>query len=166
VPVLLRPLSLGRIYLSSANPFAKPIIDPNFFSHPNDIRILAIGVRIALHIARAKAFQPVLDLKGYSEDRTDYYWPSDADPDNVTDQELQDFIRRAATTVFHPVGTARMGQDKKDSVVDPKLRVHGVQGLRIVDASIFPRQVSGHPVLCHANSKCVDIDHSLRLLLS
>lgn len=90
----------------------------------------------------------MLDLKSYSKDKSDtIFWPGDANPDEVTDEELEAFIRGGAETLYHPVGTCRMGKEgERESVVDSQLRVHGVQGLRVVDASVFPSQISGHPV--------------------
>jgi len=66
-------------------------------------------------------------------------------PDTITDEEIIEFIKYNAETSYHPVGTARIGVDEKDSVIDIDLKVHGIQGLRIIDASIFPSQISGHP---------------------
>lgn len=88
----------------------------------------------------------MLDLKTYSTDKTDVFWPGDANPDEVSDEDLIHYIRNGAETLYHPVGTAKIGLDEKDSVVSPDLKVHGVQGLRVIDASIFPSQISGHPV--------------------
>ncbi|TDL17531.1 GMC oxidoreductase, partial [Rickenella mellea] len=145
VPVHLRPLSAGSITLNSSSAFDKPIIDANYFSHPNDLKVLVRGVRLALRIGRAAALQPLLDLKRDSDDKGDIFWPGDADPDKVTDDELEKWIKENAETIYHPVSTARMGCNDLESVVDPMLRVHGVECLRIADASVFPSQISGHP---------------------
>jgi len=75
----------------------------------------------------------------------DPYWPSDVDPDKVTDDDLKTWIRKYAQTAWHPTSTVKMGQSPATSAVDPELRVHGISGLRVVDASVFPDQVSGHP---------------------
>ncbi|TFK46358.1 GMC oxidoreductase [Heliocybe sulcata] len=148
LPCLLRPLSCGCVYLTSASPFCPPSIDPNYLSHPNDIKVLTRGVRLALRIARAPALRGFLDLPPHSEDRSDVFYPGDADPDKISDEEVQTWIRGNAETLYHCMGTARMGDygDEKGSVVDPELRVHGVVGLRVVDASVFPEPTSGHPV--------------------
>jgi choline dehydrogenase len=142
---LLRPLSIGTVSISSASPFEPAIVDPNYLSNPNDVKILLRGARLCLRIGRAKAMESMLNLKSHSTDKTTAFWPGDADPDKLTDEELLEFIRSHAQTLYHPVGTAKIGLDEKDSVVAPDLKVHGVQGLRIVDASIFPSQISGHP---------------------
>ncbi|KZT30177.1 GMC oxidoreductase [Neolentinus lepideus HHB14362 ss-1] len=147
VPSLLRPLSSGRLYLTSSSPFSPPEIDPNYLSHPNDIKVLTRGVRLALHIARSPALQPFLHLPPHSENHSDLFYPGDADPEKISDEEIQTWIRGNAETTYHPTGTARMGDygDDNGSVVDPELRVHGVEGLRVVDASVFPQSPSGHP---------------------
>jgi choline dehydrogenase len=144
--VLLRPLSSGTVSISSTSSFDKPVVDPNYLSDPNDLKILVRGFRLGMRIGHAKALESMLDLKVNLTDKKDYFWPGDVDPDTVTDEEIVDFIKDRAETLYHPIGTARIGVDEKNSVVDPELKVHGVQGLRVVDASIFPSQISGHPV--------------------
>jgi choline dehydrogenase len=99
-----------------------------------------------MRIGHTKALKSMLDLKPNPTDKKDYFWSGDVNPDIITDEEIADFIRDNAETVYHPVGTARIGIDDKDSVIGPDLKVHGVEGLRVVDASIFPSQISGHPV--------------------
>jgi choline dehydrogenase len=146
MPILLRPLSAGTVSISSASPFDKPVVDPNYLSHPNDLKILIRASRLCMRTGHAKALESMLDLKANPTDKKDYFWSGDVNPDTVTDEEIADFIRDNAETVYHPVGTARIGINDKDSVIGPDLRVHGVQGLRVVDASIFPSQISGHPV--------------------
>ncbi|EPQ58672.1 alcohol oxidase [Gloeophyllum trabeum ATCC 11539] len=149
LPALLRPLSSGRVRLAGAAPFAAPAIDPGYLAHPNDIKVLARGVRLALRIARAPALQAFLDLRPAAAhaglDRTDLFYPGDADPERISDAEIEEWIRGNAETLYHCVGTARMGEGEEGSVVDAALRVHGVQGLRVVDASVFPEPTSGHP---------------------
>lgn len=110
------------------------------------MKVLVRGIRLSLLIARSSVYAKVTNLKKHSDDMADQLWPADANPDVITDAQLEEFIRLQAKTVFHPVGTARIGAHESDSVVNPQLLVHGVKGLRIVDASIFPSQVSGHPV--------------------
>jgi choline dehydrogenase len=99
-----------------------------------------------MRIGHAKALESMLDLKVNPTDKKDHFWSGDVDPDTVTDEEIIAFIKDNAETLYHPVGTARIGVDEKDSVVSPDLKVHGIQGLRVIDASIFPSQISGHPV--------------------
>ncbi|KAH7911487.1 GMC oxidoreductase [Hygrophoropsis aurantiaca] len=145
VPILLRPLSVGSMWLSSSSPFKQPNINPNFLSNPSDIKSMIRGIRLALHIGRAAALKTMLNLKDNSEDMDGQYWPGDADPDKVLDEDLEKWVRNNADTVNHCSGTARIGNTEKDGVVDAQLRVFGVDGLRVVDASVFPTMVSGHP---------------------
>ena len=120
-----RPLSRGRIDLRSADPLAPPIIDPNYLSAPEDIEITRRGLRLAREIVRQKAFD---GLRG-AELSPGISVTSDADIDAYT--------RKVAGTVYHPVGTCRMGNDS-DAVVAADLRVHGIAALRVIDASIMP----------------------------
>jgi choline dehydrogenase len=108
-----------------------PIMQPNYLSTDNDKRTL----RDAVKIARTIMSQPA--LKQYSRGEV---WPG---ADVHTDDEIDDFIAQAAGTVFHPVGTCRMGIDD-NAVVDAELRVNGVEGLRVVDASVMPSLVGGN----------------------
>jgi choline dehydrogenase-like flavoprotein len=126
---LLRPKSRGRVRLSDGRPSTNLLIDPNFLDHPDDVAGMVRGVRKADEILN----QPSIANFG---GRPLY-------PVGENDEELVASIRQHADTVYHPVGTCRMGADR-DSVVDPMLRVRGVQGLRVVDASIMPTLVSGN----------------------
>jgi len=160
---LLRPESRGTVTLNSANPFDKPIIDPKYLSAEYDWKVHRRFMRLALRIARAEplAQKLVLPKVGENIDKSasNFFWPGDADPDTVTDAELDVAIAKNSQTFYHPVGTARMGCDPTTSVVDPSLRVHGIKNLRIVDASIFPNQVSGHPTapIIAAAERCADL---------
>ncbi|KAF8580208.1 GMC oxidoreductase [Ramaria rubella] len=144
-PILLRPSSVGTLKLRSSSPWDKPIIDPKVFSHPNDMATMVRAVRLALRIGRSEPLVSQLELKPHSTNKEDVFWPGDADPDIITDAEIEAFIRRNAETNFHPVGTAKIGSSANEGVVDPELRVHGAEGLRVMDASVFPTQMSGHP---------------------
>ena len=126
-----RPKSIGRITLATANPLDKPVIDPNYLDDPYDVRAMLAGIRWNRHILAAKAFADVLE-----EELT---------PGTVaqSDEELTEYIRKAASTSWHPVGTCKMGTDAM-AVVDPNLRVRGIESLRVVDASIMPTMVSGN----------------------
>ncbi|MCY0107292.1 GMC family oxidoreductase N-terminal domain-containing protein [Pseudomonas monsensis] len=127
----LRPQSRGRIEIRSAAPSQAPLIQPNYLSHPEDLRVAADAIRLTRRIVSAPAlqgFKPVEYLPGASLQ---------------SEEELQQAAAKIGTTIFHPVGTCRMGQDA-DSVVDAQLRVHGVPGLRVADASIMPRITSGN----------------------
>ncbi|KAG5927765.1 hypothetical protein E4U42_001812 [Claviceps africana] len=148
LPVALRPRSSGSITLRSPDPFDHPIIDPRYLTdeNDNDKKVLIAGLRLCLGIMRSPAFQKYLDPVPVNDDPTSFWWPySCSNIDAVTDEQLAKYIVERADTVYHPVGTARMGPSPSKSVVDLACRVHGVARLRVVDASIFPEQVSGHP---------------------
>ena len=127
----LRPKSRGRVDIRSANPDDAPLIDPNYLSHPDDLKVAADAIRMTRSIVASPALQV------FSPEE---YLPGQA---LQTEQELYEAAARIGTTIFHPVGTCRMGQDA-DAVVDAELRVHGVPGLRVADASIMPFIVSGN----------------------
>jgi choline dehydrogenase-like flavoprotein len=127
---LLQPDSRGRLQLTDRDPNSAPLIDPQFLSDPRDLQRLRDGVRQAQHILS----QPALAAHGQE-------WAASADA--RSDEQLDHWIRQHADSVYHPVGTCRMGQDGM-AVVDERLRVHGVPGLRVVDASVMPRIVSGN----------------------
>lgn len=129
--VLLQPESRGSVRLASADPFAKPLIDPNYLSEETDMAMLVQGLRIAQRLAGAQTLKPWAEA----------IYPST----NASDEELTTHIRADVGTVFHPVGTARMGSvDDPRTVVDPELRVRGVVGLRVADASVMPSLIRGH----------------------
>ncbi len=128
---VLRPKSRGTLKLASADPLAAPLIDPNFLGDPDDLARLVRGFRLM----RTLLGQPALSRLGGQES------PTSAAA--TTDAQIEQFIRNHADTIYHPVGTCRMGPGAMD-VVDSQLRVHGVQGLRVVDASIMPNIVSGN----------------------
>ena len=129
--VLLYPKSRGRLTLDSADPAAAPIIDPNLFAAPEDFEPLLRALRISRRLFASPAF---------ARYRAKEFLPGQA---AASDEDLIAYVRRSAATVHHPCGTCRMGADK-DSVVDPQLRVRGVEGLRVADASVFPRLVGGN----------------------
>ncbi len=128
---LLRPVSRGDLRLASKDPFAAPLIDPNFLAERDDMDRLTRGFKAM----RTLLAQPALAGFGGRE--------SAASIDAQSDKEIEQFIRNHADTIYHPVGTCRMGNGPLD-VVDAELRVRGVQGLRVVDASIMPRVVAGN----------------------
>ena len=111
-----------------------PRIDPNFLSHIDDLETLVRGFKLVRWIFAQPAFAP---FDGANPARELY------DRDVRSDDEIRDAIRRRADTIYHPVGTCRMGSDAA-SVVDPELRVRGVTGLRVIDASVMPSLVSGN----------------------
>ena len=120
-----QPASRGAITLRSANPVDPPVIRANYLTAPSDLDAMVEGVRLAQALASSKAYDAI---RGEA-----------VDPNSSvrTDADVRDFIRRAADTIFHPCCTCRMGRDR-DAVVDAELRVRGVTGLRVADASVFP----------------------------
>ncbi|KAB5591168.1 hypothetical protein CTheo_5377 [Ceratobasidium theobromae] len=143
-PVLLRPKSSGHVTITSSNVWDNPTIEPNYFADDNDVKTMIQGVRLALRIARTKPIADKLVFKSNADEKNIFFM-GDADPETVTDDQIEGWLRREVETIYHPVGTARMGTNSSDSVVAASLLVHGIKGLRVVDASIFPAQVSGHP---------------------
>jgi len=128
---LLRPKSRGRLALASADPYAAPLIDPNFLADRDDVDRLVHGFKLMRTILR----QDALAAHRGAE--------LAASAGAVTDAQIEAFVRNHADTIYHPVGTCRMGSGPLD-VVDAELRVHGLQGLRVVDASIMPAIVGGN----------------------
>jgi choline dehydrogenase-like flavoprotein len=128
---LLRPKSRGTLALKSADPLAAPAIDPAFLSDADDLQRLVRGFRLMRGVLQ----QPALAAHGGRE--------LSASAGAVDDAAIERFIRNHADTIYHPVGTCRMGRGR-DDVVGADLRVHGVDGLRVVDASIMPSIVSGN----------------------
>ena len=126
-----RPLSRGEVTLASSDPLDRPVIDFNYLSEAGDMRCAIAGVRWNLRILYAKAFD---DIRG-EELAPGVKSRSDAD--------IESFVRRTASTTWHPVGTCKMGNDEM-AVVDDRLRVRGVEALRVVDASTMPTIVSGN----------------------
>ncbi len=126
-----RPEARGEITLKSADPLAHPAIQPNYLRNEPDLRTLREGFKIAREVFRQKAFDPY---------RGEEFMPG---PAVKTDAEIDDYHRATGESIYHPVGTCKMGQDEM-SVVDATLRVRGLEGLRVVDASIMPRLVSGN----------------------
>jgi choline oxidase len=137
-PHVSRPRSEGVVRLRCTDPTAPPIIDPRHFSDPDgyDERTLVAGVRLSRRLAEMPALA---------------HWIArelSPGPGIVGDAELSDYVRSTSNTGYHPVGTCRMGAPgDAQAVVDPSLRVRGVQGLRVADASIFPTQIGVNPVV-------------------
>lgn len=127
-----RPSSRGHLQISSADPFAEPEIHPNYLSTTDDRQAMIDGMRLVRRIAEAPALASVIEAE---------LAPG---PDVTSDEGIADYARENAWTVFHPCGTCRMGSDLTQTVVDPRLRVHGLGGLRVADASIFPIITSGN----------------------
>ncbi|KAJ7876158.1 GMC oxidoreductase, partial [Mycena olivaceomarginata] len=162
--LLLKPASYGSVKLTSANPWDYPNIDANYLADASDTALCIMGMRLLMRIARTKPFVDSLDLPKDSKDKTSLFWPTDCNPDTVSDDDLEAWTRLHGQSTGHPVcfpsstypiflgsnsesqtSSARMGSNPSTSVVDSRLKVHGVEGLRVCDASAFPTQVSGHP---------------------
>ncbi|MBO3273665.1 GMC family oxidoreductase [Pseudomonas schmalbachii] len=127
---VLRPKSIGSVGLNSADPFAAPRIDPNFLGHEDDVRTLLKGYRMTREILEQSPMAR--------------YGLKDIYSDGLhSDEQLIDVLRRRTDSVYHPIGTCKMGNDEM-AVVDDRLRVHGIEGLRVVDASIMPTLVGGN----------------------
>ncbi|GAA3436566.1 GMC family oxidoreductase [Kutzneria kofuensis] len=133
LPGVVRPYSRGSVRLASDHPLAKPLVDPNYLGDPADLRRLVQAVELSREIFATSAFAG--QLKGE-------LLPG---PDVRSGDELAAFVRSRADSYHHQAGSCRMGVDEL-SVVDPRLRVHGVDGLRVVDASVMPTVPSGN---CH-----------------
>jgi choline dehydrogenase-like flavoprotein len=127
---VLRPKSRGSVGLASADPLAPPRIDPAFLADDEDAKLLLRGVKMTLEILRQPALAPSRGANVFGEE-------------GLTDEALMALIRRRADTVYHPVGTCRMGTDEL-AVVDPRLRVRGIERLRVADASIMPTLIGGN----------------------
>src|SRR4051794_2268126 len=146
LPGVVRPLSRGWVRLSSADPTVRPRINPNYLAAKADRDRLIQGVRLAREIFATSAFSSWVG---------DELMPG---PDvSNSDQDLIDFVRNTADSYHHQAGSCRMGMDEM-AVVDPRLRVHGIEGLRVADASVMPAVPSGN---CHAGivmigERCAD----------
>ncbi|NNF79243.1 MAG: choline dehydrogenase, partial [Rhizobiales bacterium] len=128
-----RPESTGYVNARSANPFEMPIIQPNYLAAENDRQVLLAGMRLGRALMQSSALAPYFDKETSPGDGVQ------------SDDEFLDFAKRLGTTVYHLIGTARMGPDTDPgAVVDPQLRVHGIQNLRVVDASIMPTMPSAN----------------------
>ncbi len=149
---VLQPKSRGSVTLASASPDAAPLINPNFLAERDDVDALIRGFKLTRRILE----QPALKHFGGSE--------LAASASAQSDEQIEAFIRNHADTIYHPVGSCRMGPRGMD-VVDAQLRVHGLQGLRVVDASVMPQVVSGNtnaPTIMLAE-KAADLIRAARL---
>ncbi|WP_316179625.1 MULTISPECIES: GMC family oxidoreductase [unclassified Bradyrhizobium] len=128
---LLRPKSRGTVGLRNADPLAAPLIDPNFLGEADDLETMVAGYKTTLRLMQTPAMR--------SLGKRDLFTP-----DVRTDDDIRAVMRARVDTVYHPVGTCKMGVDDPLAVVDPKLKVHGLSGLRVVDASIMPTLIGGN----------------------
>jgi choline dehydrogenase len=128
---VMQPFSCGTVRLASSDPEDAPVVNPRYLSDPRDVAVMLTGLKIAREIGQAPALAPWRAAEALPG------------PDADTDRELRHYANRTMESYFHPVGTCRIGTGSM-SVVDPGLRVHGVSGLRIADASVMPSIVSGN----------------------
>ncbi len=127
LPILIMPDSIGEVKLRSKNPLDLPIVNPNYLHAKADVQTLRDAVRIIRELAKTSAMS--------AEYETEIVPGPDAD--------LDAYIRGGATTIWHPAGTCAIGSDE-NAVVDPQLRVRGVENLRVADASVMPTVTSGN----------------------
>lgn len=131
---LLRPESKGSVRLDNNDPHASPLVDFNAFSDPDDqdLKKLVAGLRIGRRLVATQPFDGIVGNERRPGERSQ------------TEEELTLYVRKSASTNFHPVGTCMMGPDPEDAVVDATLKVHGIQNLRVADASIMPQVIGGN----------------------
>ena len=128
-----RPESAGYVHAVSSDALARPAIQGNYLATDNDRRVLLAALRLSRKIISTAPFCKFVEKE---------VWPGS---DRLSDEELLSHARETGNTAYHPMGTCRMGPfERRDSVVDEKLRVHGVQGLRVADASIMPMILSAN----------------------
>lgn len=133
MPALIYPKSRGTLRLQSADPTVAPLVDPGFLTDPEDLEVLVRGVKLAREIAATEPLASMLTTESFPG------------PSVGTDEEIRQSVRYTGKTVYHPVGTCKMGPDSDPmAVVDQELRCRGLQGLRIADASIMPEIVGGN----------------------
>jgi choline dehydrogenase-like flavoprotein len=128
----LKPKSRGSLKLAGLDPLAAPLIDPAFLAEPEDVETLVAGFKLTQRLMHAPSLSAHWTRELFGGDEAN------------SDDEIRAFLRRRVDTVYHPVGTCAMGPDPKTAVVDARLRVHGLEALRVVDASIMPEVVAGN----------------------
>ncbi|XP_050520622.1 glucose dehydrogenase [FAD, quinone] [Daktulosphaira vitifoliae] len=140
LPLLLRPKSSGWVRLKSKNPMTYPIIEPNYFAYPEDVEVLIEGIRIAFNVSNTAAFRKFNSRPLMTP------MPGCTKFELFSDEYWECALRHFTFTIYHPAGTCKMGPETdSDAVIDPRLRVYGVKGLRVIDASMMPTIVSGNP---------------------
>ncbi|MFM8320451.1 MAG: GMC oxidoreductase, partial [Chloroflexota bacterium] len=129
LPILVQPFSIGSVTLRSADPADNPVINPNYLRQPADVQAFKEVVRVIREMACTPAFAEM----------------NAAELAPGPDADLEGYIRSQSSTLWHPAGTCKIGQDAL-AVVDPQLKVYGVEGLRVADASVMPTVTSGNTV--------------------
>jgi choline dehydrogenase len=126
-----RPESIGTVMITSSDPTVAPAIDPNYLAASADVRVLRDGIKLCREVIAQKAFDP--------------YRGVEINPglEVKTDREIDEYVRQSSHTQFHPVGTCKMGNDSL-AVVDSSLKLRGLEGLRVIDASVMPSMVSAN----------------------
>ncbi|XP_072017515.1 uncharacterized GMC-type oxidoreductase Mb1310-like [Amphiura filiformis] len=139
IPTLLHPRSNGTIRLKSSNPLDPPTIDPRYFKDDHDVKVMVEGVRMCKRLAETDA------MKSKGTQIVNLQMPELPEDDEFSDENLSAYCRHFCCTIYHPIGTCKMGAaDDNTAVVDPQLRVHGIDGLRVIDASVMPHLTSGN----------------------
>jgi choline dehydrogenase-like flavoprotein len=128
---LLRPKSRGSVALNNSDPTQAPLIDPNFLGEADDLEAMVAGYKTTQRLMETPALRAL--------QKKDMFTSAIR-----TDDDIRALLRARVDTVYHPVGTCKMGVNDSMAVVDPKLRVHGLEGLRVVDASIMPTLIGGN----------------------
>jgi len=128
---LLRPKSRGTVALDGTDPFVAPRIDPNFFGDPADLETMVAGFKTTRRLLETPALRALQKKDMFTEGVH-------------TDDDIRERLRARVDTVYHPVGTCKMGVNDPLAVVDPRLKVHGLEGLRVVDASVMPTLIGGN----------------------
>jgi choline dehydrogenase-like flavoprotein len=128
---VLRPKSRGSVALGSADPFVAPVIDPNFFGDEADLETMVAGYKTTKRLLETPALRALQKKDMFTEGVR-------------TDDDIRAVLRARVDTVYHPVGTCKMGVNDPLAVVDPKLKVYGLEGLRVVDASVMPTLIGGN----------------------
>jgi choline dehydrogenase-like flavoprotein len=128
---LLRPRSRGSVSLAGTGPVQAPAIDPNFFGNPEDLEQMVAGYKTTRRLMETPAMRALQKKDMFTAGVR-------------TDDDIRALLRARVDTVYHPVGTAKMGVNDPLAVVDPKLRVYGLEGLRVVDASVMPTLIGGN----------------------
>ena len=127
-----KPTSRGHTHISSADPLEAPAIQPNYLATEHDRHLMLAGMHLMRRFTSTETMQKLIEEEVYPGESVQ------------SDEQLNAFIADNAWTVFHPCGTCKMGSDPAQSVVDPRLKVHGLEGLRVADASIFPTIPTGN----------------------
>ncbi|KAJ7578568.1 hypothetical protein C8J56DRAFT_968407 [Mycena floridula] len=134
---LLRPLSFGTLRLQSSSPWIDPIMDPKYLESQDDVDKLVRGTKLCIRLAQTGPLRELIDHKCSLPEL-------DQGLHLKTDAEMEALVRKRCETLYHPVSTCRMAPRAQEGVVDSHLRVYGINGLRVCDASVFPTIVSGH----------------------